>query len=123
MIATDVVRALLRHKQSMTLYSQGGYTENAAGEKVQNPFTPTEIEWPSTTISARQLNLDSSGKYTTSSRNFYQIGNAVNVQEGDEFGLNGFYYVVKDIKDLMNAGGFIRYICNLKVPNQPPEVI
>ncbi|MCE9500565.1 MAG: hypothetical protein K8R21_08715 [Leptospira sp.] len=112
---TNVSIALRKHKQPVILHKRSSISENASGEVQFVWATPQNLEWPVTPISAKQLQVLPEGQYTSEDRNFYQIGEAIQVNANDEFEFNGKRYVVGMIKDLIFEAGVIRYSCKKKV--------
>ncbi|MFQ3855937.1 hypothetical protein ACLK29_09065 [Leptospira kirschneri] len=90
-------------------------TKNAKGEVITTYETEIPLDLPVTTIGTRQLIAMSEGSYTSEDRNFYQLGNVLQIDYEDKFEFNGVKYVVSMIKDMMFEAGFIRYVCKKEI--------
>ncbi|MDI7190843.1 hypothetical protein [Leptospira santarosai] len=94
-----------------------GKTKNSKGEFQTSYAAPIDLDLPTTTVSYKQRIVMPEGNYTSEDRNFYQIGNALAIDLGDQFEFDGATYIVKDKKNLMFEAGFIRYVCKKEIRN------
>lgn len=114
---------LLKHNKDVTLYVKGESTKDANGEYVESVAMKSEKIWPSTPISGRQLNLSDAGSFSSEDRNLFQLEPCdVELKFNDEFKVNNTYYVIRDIKDMRDEGGFIRYLGRKKDPQIDTEI-
>jgi len=123
MILKGLGLTLMKHNKPVTLYVKGESTKNLNGEYVESLAVKSEKNWPSTPISGRQLNLSEAGSYTSEDRNLFQLEPCdIELKFNDEFKVNNTYYVIRDIKDMRDEAGFIRYLGRKKDPQIETEI-
>jgi hypothetical protein len=124
MILKGLGLTLAKHSQPITLYVKGISQKDANGEYPETPSTKFEVTWPSTPVSGKQLFLSEAGSYSSEDRNLFQLEPCdVDLKFNDEFKLKDIYYVIKDIKDMRNEAGFIRYLSKRKDPQVEPALV
>lgn len=124
MILKGLVHTLKRHNQPVILYIADSTSKDKNGEYITRFTEKKEVIWPSTPLSARQLALSEAGSYTTEDRNLFQLEPCdVDLKFNDEFKVKNAFYTVRDLKDMRNEAGFIRYIGRKKDPKIEAEVI
>lgn len=126
MILSSLAQSLLPHSKIITLFLKpSSKGKDANGEYKDGIAAKHEnLNWPTTNVSSRQFQLSTDGYYTTEDRNFFQLITEepiFNIKEGDEFLHKNTYFVVKDIKNMTDEAGYIRYVCKKKTPNTPPR--
>lgn len=124
MILSSLAQSLIPHSKNVSLFLKNEKTKDLNGEWQEGIAIRHDLKWPTTNVSARQFQLSADGAYTTEDRNFFQILTdepSFNIKRGDEFLFKNTYFVVKDIKDMTDEAGYIRYVCKKKTPNTPPR--
>jgi hypothetical protein len=124
MILSSLAQTLIPHSKNVSLFVKSEKTKDLNGEWQEGIAIRHELFWPTTNVSARQFQLSADGSYTTEDRNFFQIlteETAFNIKQGDEFKYKNTYFVVKDIKDMTDEAGYIRYVCKKKTPQTQPR--
>ncbi|MCW7459548.1 hypothetical protein ND856_14155 [Leptospira bandrabouensis] len=125
MILSSLAQSLLPHRKNVSLFLKATKGKDDNGEWQDGiAVRHDDLFWPTTNVSTRQFQLSTDGSYTTEDRNFFQLITEeplFDIKEGDEFAYKTKYFVVKEIKDMTEEAGYLRYICKKKIPQTPPR--
>lgn len=124
MILSSLAQSLLPHRKNVSLFVKAPKAKDLNGEWQESIAVRHDLIWPTTSVSSRQFQLSTDGAYTTEDRNFFQLiteESLFDIKQGDEFLYKTTYFVVKDIKDMTDEAGYLRYVCKKKIPQTPPR--